>query len=194
MANNRKMIIVSAPSGAGKTTIVKYLLANIPNLTFSVSACSRQKRPNEIEGVSYYFMSIEEFKAKIQNDEFVEWQQVYENKYYGTLKSEIERIWDLNKYIAFDVDVLGALNIKKLYGSNALSIFIMPPSLEVLEQRLRNRNTNSEEDIRQRLQKAKFEMSFSDQFDNIIINDDLQTAEYEALTSTPPKGLPAVRK
>jgi len=176
------MIIVSAPSGAGKTTIVKYLLANIPNLTFSVSACSRQKRPNEIEGVSYYFMSIEEFKAKIQNDEFVEWQQVYENKYYGTLKSEIERIWDLNKYIAFDVDVLGALNIKKLYGSNALSIFIMPPSLEVLEQRLRNRNTNSEEDIRQRLQKAKFEMSFSDQFDNIIINDDLQTAEYEALT------------
>ncbi|MBO4743903.1 MAG: guanylate kinase [Bacteroidales bacterium] len=182
MANNRKMIIVSAPSGAGKTTIVKYLLANIPNLTFSVSACSRQKRPNEIEGVSYYFMSIEEFKAKIQNDEFVEWQQVYENKYYGTLKSEIERIWDLNKYIAFDVDVLGALNIKKLYGSNALSIFIMPPSLEVLEQRLRNRNTNSEEDIRQRLQKAKFEMSFSDQFDNIIINDDLQTAEYEALT------------
>ncbi|MBR0123530.1 MAG: guanylate kinase [Bacteroidales bacterium] len=182
MANNRKMIIVSAPSGAGKTTIVKYLLANIPNLTFSVSACSRPKRPNEIDGVSYYFMSIEEFKAKIQNDEFVEWQQVYENKYYGTLKSEIERIWDLNKYIAFDVDVLGALNIKKLYGSNALSIFIMPPSLEVLEQRLRNRNTNSEEDIRQRLQKAKFEMSFSDQFDNIIINDDLQTAEYEALT------------
>lgn len=182
MANNRKMIIVSAPSGAGKTTIVKYLLANIPNLTFSVSACSRPKRPNEIDGVSYYFMSIEEFKAKIQNDEFVEWQQVYENKYYGTLKSEIERIWDLNKYIAFDVDVLGALNIKKLYGSNALSIFIMPPSLEVLEQRLRNRNTNSEEDIRQRLQKAKFEMSFSDQFDNIIINNDLQTAEYEALT------------
>lgn len=182
MADNRKMIIVSAPSGAGKTTIVKYLLANIPNLTFSVSACSRPKRPNEVEGVSYYFMSIEEFKAKIQNDEFVEWQQVYENKYYGTLKSEIERIWDLNKYIAFDVDVLGALNIKKLYGSNALSIFIMPPSLDILEQRLRNRNTNSEEDIRQRLQKAKFEMSFSDQFDNIIINDDLQTAEYEALT------------
>ena len=182
MADNRKMIIVSAPSGAGKTTIVNYLLANIPNLTFSVSACSRPKRPNEIDGVSYYFMSIEEFKAKIQNDEFVEWQQVYENKYYGTLKSEIERIWNLNKYIAFDVDVLGALNIKKLYGSNALSIFIMPPSLDVLEHRLRNRNTNNEEDIRQRLQKAKFEMSFSDQFDNTIINDDLQTAEYEALT------------
>ncbi len=106
-----------------------------------------------MEGVSYYFMSIEEFKAKIQNDEFVEWQQVYGNKYYGTLKSEIERISDLNKYIAFVVDVLGALHIKKLYGSNALSIFIMPPSLEVLEQRLRNRNTNSEEDIRQRLRK-----------------------------------------
>ena len=176
-----KMIIVSAPSGAGKTTIVKFLLDNIPTLTFSVSACSREKRANEIDGIDYYFITVDEFKQKIKNNEFVEWQEVYENKYYGTLKSEVERIWKTGKHVAFDVDVIGGMNIKKLYAEKALSIFIMPPSLQILEQRLRNRNTNNEIDIKQRLNKAAFELTFNDKFDCCIINDNLLTAEKEAL-------------
>lgn len=180
---SKKMIIVSAPSGAGKTTIVKYIIENVPQLQFSISACSREKRPNEVDGKDYYFISAEEFKKKINNDEFVEWEEVYEDKFYGTLKSELERIWSLQKYVIFDVDVKGGVNIKKMYGDNALSLFIMPPSIEVLEERLRNRKTNSEDDIVQRVKKAEYELTFKSQFDKIIINDDLNVAQNEALNA-----------
>ena len=180
---SKKMVIVSAPSGAGKTTIVKYIIENVPQLQFSISACSREKRHNEIDGKDYYFISAEDFKNKIANDEFVEWEEVYEDKFYGTLKSELERIWSLQKYVIFDVDVKGGVNIKKMYGDDALSLFIMPTSIEILEERLRNRKTNSEDDIVQRVEKAEYELTFKEQFDRIIINDDLNVAQNEALNA-----------
>ena len=168
-----KAIIVSAPSGAGKTTIVKHLLSVIPELEFSISACSRLKREKETEGKDYYFITAEQFREKISRDEFIEWQEVYPGSYYGTLKSEMERIWQEVKTPIFDVDVLGGINLKKYFGETALAIFIRPPSLEVLESRLRHRGTESEENLQIRLNKAEEEMTFSDQFDRIVVNDEI---------------------
>jgi len=169
-----KAIIVSAPSGAGKTTIVKHLLRVIPILEFSVSACSRTKREGETDGRDYYFISGDEFRKKIARDEFVEWQEVYSGSYYGTLKSEMDRIWSQQKTPIFDVDVVGGLNLKRYFGASGLAIFIQPPSVAELENRLRNRGTESEETLRKRVEKAAYELDFSSQFDNIIINDNLE--------------------
>jgi guanylate kinase len=175
MAFSGKLIIFSAPSGSGKTTIVKHLLAHNQNLGFSISACTRDKRGrNEENGKDYYFLTPEEFKQKIDNNEFVEWEQVYVGAFYGTLKSEIERIWSLGKHVLFDVDVKGGLSLKKHYGDKALAIFVKVPSLEILEQRLRSRGTDSDESISRRLFKVKFEMSFENQFDVTLVNEDLE--------------------
>ncbi|GAB4260283.1 MAG: guanylate kinase [Vicingaceae bacterium] len=176
-----KCIIICAPSGAGKTSITKYLL-NQPelNLAFSVSACTREKRANEVEGKDYYFMTVEEFKQHIANNDFVEWEEVYKGHYYGTLKSEIERIWSEGKHVIFDVDVKGGLSLTKYFGEKALAIFIAPPNKEVLENRLRSRATDSEEAIKNRLAKADEELSYAKYFDTIIVNDNLETAQKEA--------------
>ncbi|HNY01206.1 MAG TPA: guanylate kinase [Bacteroidales bacterium] len=169
-----KAIIVSAPSGAGKTTIVKHLLKSLPVLEFSVSACSRTRREEETDGKDYYFISGDEFRNRISRDEFVEWQEVYPGSYYGTLKSEMDRIWSLGKAPIFDVDVKGGLNLKKYFGANGLAIFIHPPSIEELENRLRKRGTESPESLEKRLDKAAYELSFADRFDRIVINDNLE--------------------
>lgn len=171
-----KLIIVSAPSGAGKTTIVKSILDAGFNLEFSISACSRAKRPTEVDGKDYYFLSVEEFKQKIAQDAFIEWEEVYKDHFYGTLKSEVNRIWESGNHVIFDVDVIGGLNIKKIYKEIALAIFIMPPSVEELETRLRKRSTESEESLRKRMSKAKHELTFAFSFDKIIVNDDLEKA------------------
>jgi len=171
-----KLIVISAPSGAGKTSIVHQLLKNIPELSFSVSASSRERRENEVHGKHYYFLGEEGFHKRIKEDAFLEWEQVYENQYYGTLKSEIERIWSEGKTVIFDVDVLGGLNIKKQYPKECLSIFIMPPSLEILAERLIGRGSESDESVKKRLDKAEEEISKNKQFDTIILNDDFETA------------------
>jgi guanylate kinase len=175
-----KLIIFSAPSGAGKTTIVKKLLQKDFNLEFSISATSRSARPNEIHGQDYYFLSPFEFAQKVEDKAFLEWEEVYMGTSYGTLKSEVERIRDLGKNVIFDVDVVGGLNIKKFYGEEALAIFVQPPSLEELEKRLRLRSTETEEKIKVRLAKAIQELSFANQFDVIIVNDNLEKAIKEA--------------
>ena len=175
-----KLIIFSAPSGAGKTTIVKYLLTQDLNLEFSISATSRGKRHTETDGKDYYFLSAEEFRSKIENDEFLEWEEVYEGIYYGTLKSEVERICAQGKNVIFDVDVIGGCNIKKYYGDKALAVFIKPPSVEELRKRLISRSTDSAEVIEKRVAKAEYELSFANQFDCIIINEDLSRAFTEA--------------
>jgi len=178
---DKKLIIFSAPSGSGKTTIVKHLLKTNSNLGFSISACTRDKRGRtEEHGKDYYFLTPEEFKRKIDNNEFVEWEQVYPGQFYGTLKSEIERVWQTGKHVVFDVDVKGGLNIKKFYGDRALAIFVKCPSMEVLEERLRARKTDTEESISARLFKVKFEMSFEDQFDVTLVNNDLEEALQKA--------------
>ncbi len=169
-------MIFSAPSGAGKTTIVKELLKKKLNLHFSISACSREPRKNEIHGKDYYFLSPEEFKAKIQANAFIEWEEVYENYYYGTLKSEVERLTKENKNVIFDVDVAGGLEIKKQYKNKSLAVFIMPPSVEELEKRLKSRNLDSPENIKKRIEKARYEITFAKNFDEIIINDNLNIA------------------
>jgi guanylate kinase len=171
-----KCIIFSAPSGAGKTTIVHRLIKEIPLLSFSVSACSREARPNEKQGVDYYFLSIDEFKSKIANNEFIEWEEVYANNYYGTLTSEIEKIWKENKSVIFDVDVIGGLNLKNYFGEKAIAIFVQPPSMEILEERLRFRKTETEEKIQMRIQKATIEMKHATEFDYILVNNDLEIA------------------
>ncbi len=175
-----KAIIFSAPSGAGKTTIVRYLLEKELPLLFSISACSRNRRPNEIDGKDYYFLSIDDFKAKVANNAFVEWEEVYENNFYGTLKSEIDRIWSSHQHVVFYVDVVGGLNLKKHFGDRALSIFIEPPSLDVLFKRLKNRATENEKSLNKRIEKATQEMKFSSSFDLIIINDRLEKAKKDA--------------
>ena len=177
-----KLIIVSAPSGAGKTSIVKHLLKEQPNLAFSISATSRAKREGERDGKDYYFLTIDDFKRKLDNDEFLEWQEVYHNQFYGTLKSEIERIWNEGKHVIFDVDVLGGLNLKKIFGDTALAVFIQPPTIEALKERLCGRGTEDEASLKKRLDKAEYELSFADQFDTVIVNDILKTAQEEAVT------------
>jgi guanylate kinase len=175
-----KLIIFSAPSGAGKTTIVQYLLKKIPQLEFSVSACSRPMRKGETHGVDYYFISVDEFKNKINNDEFAEWEEVYKDNFYGTLKAEIERIRKKGHHIIFDMDVVGGLNLKKKFGDQALAIFVMPPSIEHLETRLRSRETETPESIARRIGKAEVELLTAKQFDKIILNDNLEHAFEEA--------------
>ena len=176
-----KLIIVSAPSGAGKTTVVKYLLASGLNLGFSVSATSRQIRPNEVDGKDYFFITPEAFRKKIEEGDLLEWQEVYKGNFYGTLKSQVKFLLDQGKNIIFDVDVVGGLNIKKHFGDRALSVFVSPPSPEELENRLRSRNTDSEETINKRMEKARWELGFAPRFDYILVNNDLETAKKEVL-------------
>ena len=175
------MIIFSAPSGSGKTTIVRELLKRFPQFEFSISATSRQPRGEEKNGVDYYFMSNDEFRARVENNEFVEWEEVYAGTCYGTLRSEMERIWSKGNVIIFDVDVMGGINLKRLFGDKACSMFIMPPSIEELERRLRGRGTDAEEVICKRIGKAEFELSKAGEFDHTVVNDDLQTAVNEAV-------------
>ncbi len=176
-----KAIIFSAPSGSGKTTIVKHLISQIPNLGFSISACTRDKRGrSEENGKDYYFLSPEEFKQKIVQDDFIEWEEVYEGNFYGTLKEEIQRIWDSGRHVIFDVDVKGGLNLKKYFGDKALAIFVKVPSIEALTERLKDRGTETDESLSRRIYKAKFEMGFDNQFDVTILNDDMQRSFSEA--------------
>ncbi len=171
-----KAIIVSAPSGAGKSTIVKHLMAELPQLEFSVSACSRAMRPGEVNGREYRFISVEKFRSHIEACDFLEWEEVYPGNFYGTLKSEIRRIWALGKVPVFDVDVVGGLNLKRYFRGSGLAVFIQPPSLEVLAERLTNRGTESEESLRKRIGKAEQELSFATKFDKAVINDELDAA------------------
>lgn len=175
-----KLIIFSAPSGAGKTTIVKHLLTQDLNLEFSISATSRGKRHTETDGKDYYFLTAEEFRSMIANEEFLEWEEVYEGIYYGTLKSEVERICQKGKNVIFDVDVIGGCNIKEYFGDKALAVFIQPPSVEELRNRLVSRSTDSAEVIEKRVAKAEYELSFASQFDCIIVNEELSVAFAEA--------------
>ena len=176
-----KLIIFSAPSGSGKTTIVQHLLKTNPHLGFSISATTRPPRGNnETNGRDYYFLAKEEFEQRIENDEFAEWEEVYDGTYYGTLKAEIERLWKSGKDVIFDVDVVGGLNLKKAYGEKALAVYVDIPDFEHLEQRLRQRNTESEEKIRQRLNKAKSEREFRNKFDYLLLNEHLEKTLKEA--------------
>jgi guanylate kinase len=175
-----KLVIISAPSGAGKTTIVKHLLDNGLNLAFSVSATTRPIRGDETDGEDYFFLTVTEFKKKIENHEFVEWEEVYKDLFYGTLKSEIERIWANGNHVLFDVDVKGGINLKNKYGTSSIAIFIMPPSVTELENRLIKRGTDTPEKIRIRVEKANDELKLSNQFDLIIVNHQLDRAKEEA--------------
>lgn len=176
-----KAIIFSAPSGSGKTTLVRHLLNNNSDLDFSVSASTRDKRGRtEEDGKHYYFLTPDVFKKKIDNDEFVEWEEVYEGNFYGTLKSEIQRIWEAGKNVIFDVDVKGGVSLKKYFGENALSVFVKVPSVEILIERLKDRGTESDESLSRRLFKVKFEMTFEDKFDIVLLNDDLDHSKKQA--------------
>lgn len=175
-----KVVIFCAPSGSGKTTIVKHLLSINKNIEFSVSACTRAKRPNEQEGKDYYFISRETFKQRIEQGEFLEYEEVYGGNFYGTLKSEIERIWALNKAVIFDVDVEGGLNIKNHFGDSALAVFVKPPSVKVLEERLRFRSTETEETLNIRLKKALHELTYENKFEHVLLNENLQQALQQA--------------
>ena len=175
-----KLIIVTAPSGAGKTTIVHYLLKTYDTLAFSVSATNRARRAHETDKVDYYFLSTTEFRQRVNQGEFLECEEVYDGQYYGTLRSECERLWALGKCIVFDVDVKGALNIKRAYPDDSLAIFIQPPSEAVLFERLKNRKTETPESLRKRIARATEELTFADKFDAIIVNDKLEVAFSEA--------------
>ncbi len=176
-----KLIVFSAPSGSGKTTIVKHLLGlEKLNLEFSISAASRSPRGEEVHGKDYYFLSLEEFKNKISNEEFLEWEEVYRDNFYGTLKSEVARIWEKGKHVIFDIDVVGGLDIKRIYPERTLSVFVKPPSVEELKNRLKKRSTETEEKINMRLAKASVELATAPQFDFIIENDELNVALKEA--------------
>jgi len=171
-----KMVIFSAPSGAGKSTIISHLLKCNFGLEFSISATTRQARGTEKDGVEYYFHSISQFENHIANNDFVEYEQVYEGRYYGTLKSELDRIWKKGNVVLFDVDVVGGVNLKKKFGDQALSLFIQPPSVDELRKRLQGRSTDSSEEIEKRIAKAEFELTFAPHFDQIIVNDNLSDA------------------
>lgn len=175
-----KLIILTAPSGAGKTTIVHHLLQSLSNLSFSISATTRPRRPNEQDGRDYYFFSVDDFKHHIEAGDFVEWQEVYPGKFYGTLRTEIERLWQEGKDILFDIDVYGALNLQKEFPGRSLSIFIKPPSTEVLLQRLRNRKTENENTLHERFKKAQEELAFENKFDHVVVNDILVVALADA--------------
>lgn len=175
-----KLVIFSAPSGAGKTTIVHHLLKVFPQLEFSVSACSRPMRQHETHGVDYYFLSIDEFKQKIANGEFIEWEEVYKDNFYGTLKAEVERIWKKGMHVIFDVDVVGGLHLKDKFKKNALAVFVMPPSVQHLEMRLKSRETETPESIARRVAKAEKELTSAPLFDKTILNDKLEYAFEEA--------------
>lgn len=176
-----KLIVFSAPSGSGKTTIVQHLLKQPElNLDFSISATSRDLRGTEIHGKDYYFITANAFKKHIENNDFIEWEEVYTNNYYGTLKKEVERIWSLGKHVIFDIDVVGGLNIKNQFPAQTLSVFVQPPSIKEMEKRLRNRQTDSEEKIKERVAKAEKELAFSKDFDAILVNDNLEKAKTEA--------------
>jgi guanylate kinase len=175
-----KLILFCGPSGSGKTTITRHLLENFPELSFSVSATTRHKRPNEIHGKDYYFLTVHEFKQKIATGEFVEWEEVYKDLFYGTLKSEIERIWKENKAVTFDVDVEGGLKIKKIFHDNLLAVFVKPLSVDVLRKRLTERNTESEQSLRVRIEKAVHELTYENRFDHVIVNDTLEHALEQA--------------
>lgn len=175
-----KLVIITAPSGGGKTTIVKYLLNKGLNLAFSVSATTRPIRGNETDGEDYFFLTVHEFKEKIENNEFVEWEEVYKDLFYGTLKSELERIWANENHVLFDVDVNGGISLKNKFGTSSIAIFIMPPSVEELENRLVKRKTDTPEKIRIRVEKAKDELKLANQFDTIIVNHQLDKAKEEA--------------
>ena len=178
-----KMLIVSAPSGSGKSTIVNWLMREHPELKlyFSISCTSRQPRGTEQNGVEYFFLTPEEFKVKIANEEFLEYEEVYQDRFYGTLKAQVERQREAGQNVVFDVDVKGGVNIKKYYGDEALSLFIQPPSVEELRRRLTGRGTDTVEAIEERLAKAEYELTFAPQFDRVVVNDDLETAKQEAL-------------
>ena len=181
MTEQQKIIIITAPSGAGKTSITRHLLNTFPDkLAFSVSAATRKARGNEKNGVDYYFISEEEFTTKIQHEEFAEWEMVYEGKYYGTLKSELGRIWNLGKVPVLDIDVKGAIHVQQQYPETTLSLIIEPPSVDELKRRLQSRGTENEESLNARVNKASYELSFKHSFDHIIVNDDLQRAVKQA--------------
>lgn len=180
--SSNKVIIFSAPSGAGKTTVIKHLLQNIDSqLSFSTSACSRAPRQNEVNGKDYHFLSVEDFKKGIENELFLEWEEVYPNLFYGTLLEEVERIWSNGKAIVFDVDVKGGISLKHHFGEKALSVFIAPPSLDVLEERLCKRGTESEEDLQKRIGKAAQEMTYKSDFDKVLVNENLEQVCQQAL-------------
>jgi guanylate kinase len=175
-----RMILFTAPSGAGKTTLVKHLLKEYDFLDFSISATTREKRLHERDGVDYYFLSREEFEKKIAGGEFIEWEEVYQDQYYGTLKSEVDRIWAEGKYAIFDIDVKGATAIKSIYGDKCLAVFVRPPSLDVLINRLKGRNTESAESLAKRIERVKREMTYENTFDVVLVNDLLDVAKKEA--------------
>lgn len=175
-----KLFIFCAPSGSGKSTIVQHLMKLNPKLAFSISATSREARQGELNGREYHFISPKVFREKIENQEFIEWEEVYPDQYYGTLKSEVERIWSEGNHALFDIDVVGGLNLKKAYGKKALAIFVMPPSVAILEERLRSRGTDDEASLQKRIGKAEYELSFAPEFDIILINDSLEKALTEA--------------
>lgn len=178
-----KLLIFSAPSGSGKSTIINWLMQEHPelNMHFSISCTSRPPRGQEQNGVEYFFLTPDEFREKIQNDEFVEYEEVYQDRYYGTLKSQVEKQLAAGENVVFDVDVHGAMNIKKAYGDRALSLFIQPPSIEELRRRLNGRGTDAPEVIEQRIARAEYELTFAEKFDTVVVNDDLETAKKEAL-------------
>ena len=180
MKTYNKIIILTAPSGSGKTSIARYLLQAFSNLSFSVSAATRKAREGEVNGKDYYFISEDEFKSHIKNNDFIEWEMVYEGKYYGTLKSELERIWSLGRIPILDIDVHGGIHVQKEYPINTLSLFVKPPSVEELRKRLESRGTETADSINTRVSKASYELSFADQFDHVIVNDDLDKACKEA--------------
>ena len=171
-----KLLIITAPSGAGKTSITKHLMQHFPQLAFSVSAATRQRRGMEKDGVDYHFISTEDFKQKIQHNEFIEWEMVYEGKYYGTLKTELEKIWGQHKIPVLDIDIKGAIHVQQQFPETSLSLFIEPPSVEELKKRLQSRGTETPESLAARVNKASYELSFKDHFNKIIVNDDLQKA------------------
>ena len=176
-----KMVVFTAPSGAGKTTLVRNLLDSRHYFDFSISATTRAKRMYEQDGKDYYFLDVAEFKSKIDQNAFVEWVEVYENQYYGTLRSEIDRIWSTGKHILFDIDVEGALSLKSHFGDKCLTVFVRPPSIEILIQRLISRNTENEASLKKRIDRVTREMTFETNFDGIIVNDDLEIAKLESI-------------
>ncbi len=176
-----KLMILSAPSGSGKSTLIQYLMQQNPDLAFSISCTSRAPRGTERDGVEYYFVTPDEFRRRIAAGDFLEYEEVYSDKFYGTLKSEVERLRSAGKTVLFDVDVKGGVNIKRFYGDEALSIFVQPPSIDELERRLRHRGTDTDEVIRVRLEKAAYELTFATEFDRVVVNDDLDRAKAEVL-------------